>query len=401
MITDDLNRVPSVFIVSLTLVMVGLFLFIALLNGQASLAILCVLVFSMAAGARVWSRISLSGIHYDLSFDKNRLFPGETLDLSVRLENKKFLPVWLQLQIAHGGSLKIDSGETVLKNDCGLLWYQAINFGWHLRAVRRGVHCIGPIELEVGDLLGFYPKKKKISRSHDFIVYPRRVALNSVPLPRRDFFGMPGAKSPIEDPVYIYGTRDYHHRSPARYIHWKASARHNRLQEKVCEPAEQEKVLMLVRTDRFETDPSGETFERCLEAAASLAMKFVRMRYALGLVTNGRINGDGRSFLPVSRNRNQIYEIMETMARLEAKPRGKLLDILQKGMALPWGVTCVCFQFEPDHESRELNQYFKNRNVPMVTIACGLSADFPEAETKDNGMILRLIDICAKGDRLE
>ena len=65
------------------------------------------------------------------------------------------------------------------------------------------------------------------------------------------------------------------------------------------------------------------------------------------------------------------------------------------------GVTCVCFQFEPDHESRELNQYFKNRNVPMVTIACGLSADFPEAETKDNGMILRLKDICAKGDRLE
>ena len=401
MITEDLDRLPSVFIISPVLVLVGVLLFIALLNGQASLAILCMLVFSIVAGARIWSRISLSKIHSALSFDKKKLFPDEALDLSVRLENRKFLPVWLRLQIAQGGSLVMDSGETVLKKECGLLWYQAIHFDWRLRAVRRGVHRIGPLELKVGDLLGFYPKKKIIHRTHEIIIYPRRVALNPVPLPRRDFFGMPGAKSPIVDPVYIYGTRDYHQRSPARFIHWKASARHNRLQEKVCEPAEQEKVLMLIRTDRFEADPSGETFERCLEAAASLAMKFDRMRYALGLVTNGRINGDGRSFLPVSRNRNRISEMMETMARLDAKPQGKMLDILRKGMTLPWGVTCVCFQFEPDDESRELNQYFKNRNVPMVTIACGLSDDLPQEETKDARMILSLKDIRAKEGRLE
>ena len=43
----------------------------------------------------------------------------------------------------------------------------------------------------------------------DVIVYPRLVPLTPVRLPRRELFGIPGAKSPIEDPVYVYGTRRY------------------------------------------------------------------------------------------------------------------------------------------------------------------------------------------------
>lgn len=399
MLADDEARVPSVFIVPLTLIGVGLVMFMAFLNSQPALAVLCALVFLMAAGARIWSRYALSAVHHDLDLDKRRLFPGETLALSVRLENKKFLPVWLQLEIAHDGYLTAPSDQPSLQKDCGLLWYQAVGFDWRLRAARRGVHRVGPLRLKAGDLFGFYLQQKQIVRPIEIIVYPQIVALAPLLLPRRDFFGIPGARSPIEDPVYIHGTRDYHHRRPARFIHWKASARHNRLQEKVCEPAEQEKVLIMIRTDNFDADTTGRAFERCLEAAASLAVKYDHQRYAVGLATNGRLIGEGRRVLPVSRNRHQISGIMETLARLTVEPQGKLLDVIRGGAALPWGVTCIFFQYEAGLESLEVSRHLQHRGIPAVSVVCAADAAPLKQETAENHVLFRLQDILAAGER--
>ena len=74
-------------------------------------------------------------------------------------------------------------------------------------------------------------------------------------LPKRDFFGVPGGESPVNDPVYILGTSDYHYGRPSKYIHWKASARYQRLQEKVFDSSEQEKVLFLIDVGEFAKVP--------------------------------------------------------------------------------------------------------------------------------------------------
>lgn len=391
------NIAPTAFVLPLILFLVGVLLFMALLNNQYALTILCMLVFTMAAGAKAWSRLSLSRIRCDLSVDKRKMFPGEDLALAVRVENSKFLPIWLQVSIALRGSLSILSGETALKKDSGLLWYQRVSFNWQLIASRRGVHRIGPVRLVVADLLGFFPKKKQTTDFHDIIVYPRLVPLNPVLLPRRDFFGIPGARSPIEDPVYIHGTREYQHRRPARYIHWKASARHNRLQEKVCEPAEQEKILMVVCADGFAEDDSGQAFERCLEVVASLAVQFGHLKYAVGLATNGDLTGGGRATLPITRNPNHLSEILETLARLKATRAGDLVDILHRGLTLPWGVSCVCFRFRHDAASHALMGYFKHRNIPMVMIVGDQAADLKGVVPMAGEKIYRMDDIRAEG----
>jgi len=397
MTTGTEERVSSVYTLSLILVLVGLGLFAALLTRQATLTYLCILVFTMVAGAKAWSRLSIARIESDLGVDKKKMFPAETLTLSIGVANNKVLPVWLQVRVALRGAMQIASGQAVLKKDSGLLWYQRVDFRWQLTAQKRGVHRIGPVVLEVGDLLGFYPQVKQSPDFHDVIVYPRLVPLNPVRFPRCDFFGIPGVRSPIEDPIYIHGARDYQSRRPARYIHWKASARHNRLMEKVCEPAEQEKILMLVCTHRFSSDSTGESFERTLEAAASLAVEFDRRRFAVGLVTNGRLKGDGKAVLKISRNPGHLSDILETMARLEPVPAEDMVDRLQRGMTLPWGVTAVCFTYRLDRASLALNQYFKQRNIPMAVIVCDQRTDLTAAETKTSEKIYRLDDIRAKG----
>jgi uncharacterized protein (DUF58 family) len=223
--------------------------------------------------------------------------------------------------------------------------------------------------MRVGDLFGFFTKEKSTGTEIEVIVYPRLVALMSFSLPRRDFFGVPGAKSPVHDPIYILGTRDYQHWRPARHIHWKASARHNRLQEKVFEPSEQEKVLLAVEVSRFERDQASESFEQTLEAVGSLAVQCHQRGYALGLVTNGVVEG-GPSILPIGRSLQQAPFILEILARITMRTEGSLADILYRALELPWGVSCVHFSYEQDAGTQASAQFFRNKRIPTIFVAC-------------------------------
>ena len=108
------ERVPSIFIVPLILFFVGLLLFVALLNGQRNLALLTVLIFVMVAGAKIWARLSLSGIRCYMDADKKKVFPDEKLTLKIKAENQKFLPVWLQMKVPVDGSLDPLSHQSLL-----------------------------------------------------------------------------------------------------------------------------------------------------------------------------------------------------------------------------------------------------------------------------------------------
>jgi uncharacterized protein (DUF58 family) len=363
------ERVPTIFAVTLVQIFAVVFLFIALLNGRRDLTVLTLLIIGMGTGARLWSRLSLSGIKWSVSVDKRKVFPDEDLGLDIGAENTKFLPIWLQMEVPAGGLLHPSQRQTTVTKESGLLWYQRVRFRWDLTAQRRGVYRIGPPHAKVGDFFGFFLRDKILRESLEVIVYPRIVPLASFCLTRRDFFGASGAKSPVQDPVYILGTRDYQHWRPARYIHWKASARHNRLQEKVCEPTEREKVLLAVDVDQFHRNNAEEDFERTLEIVASLAVRLDEEGCAVGLVTNGIVR-DGPAVVPIARNQRQLPAILEVLARLQMQPAGDLTGIAHRALGLLWGVSCVYFSYQKDQTSHAAGHYFSFRKIPVVFIVC-------------------------------
>ena len=173
---------------------VGLLLFIALLHGDRNLTIFALLVLGMASGAKLWTRISLSGIKCHSAVDQQKVFPGQKLTLRISAENDKFLPVWLQVNVPVDNLLHPASDETTLTKESSLLWYQRAHFQWELTAQSRGVYQIGPAHIVAGDLFAFFSREKKAEEFHHIIVYPRLVSLKSFPLPRRDFFGVPGLR---------------------------------------------------------------------------------------------------------------------------------------------------------------------------------------------------------------
>ncbi len=371
------DRLPSVFIIPLMQFFVCILLFISLLYDLRDLTLLALFVLGITISARLWSRFSLKGIRYSSRIDKQKLFPGESLVLQVSAENAKLLPVWMQMSVPLVDTLALASEATHFAKDCWLLSYQQARFNWRIVARRRGVYRVGSAHMQVGDLFGFFPRAKQAAGDMDVIVYPRLVPLKPISLPRRDIFGVPGAKSPVQDPIYILGTRDYQQWAPARHIHWKASARHNRLQEKVFEPSEQEKILLAVEVSQFEENHATESFERSLEIAGSLAVQSHQRGYALGLITNGLVEG-GPSILPMGRGPQQLSAILEILARLKMRATGDLTGRLHRMPQVSWGVSCVYFSYTQDDGSRATAQYFSHKGIPMIFIVSGTGAQWKE-----------------------
>jgi uncharacterized protein (DUF58 family) len=396
---DSENRVSSLYIVPPVEFLVGIVLFCALLFRQGDLAILALVALVVGQGARLWSRFSLAGIQCTCRVDKEIVFPDETLTLNVAVENTKSLPVWLRVTVPLKEALKLSSqetGATSVSEQTGLLWYQRAWFEHRLVALRRGVHPIGPPRIVAGDLLGFFPREKKETGRLDVIVYPRLAPLKSMSFPRNDLFGVPGRKSPVQDPVYLLGTRDYQHRQPARYIHWKASARYGRLQEKVFEPSKQEKILLLVDVDRFEEKDARELFERMIEVVASLAVRFHEAKCSVGFMTNGSVY-QGPSMLRVGRDSTTPSSILNILARLDLHPVRSLEEMLGNGSALPWGLSCVYVSYERPEAQSWVERFFRNAKIPVTYILCGPGNDGDHGRKNTGERVYLLDDIRAMG----
>ncbi len=362
------RRVPSLFVTMMMLLFVGVFLFVALLTRRQELAILCLLVLGMAAGMKVWTRFSASSIRCAPLVSSRRLFAGETLLLSVDAENRKFLPVWVEVSVPVNGSSAASFSAAPLAAEADLFWFQTARFTWDVKPRRRGVYDVGPMKVASGDLFGFYITEQEIGERIDVIVYPRLVPIGPVPLPRQDFFGLPGGRSPVDDPAYLMGTRDYHHGRPARFIHWKASARHSRLQEKVFQPTQHEKVLLVVDVEQFAEHRAEEAFERTLEVVASLAVRLDRQGCSFGFVANGRMAQDGPPIVSMTKNPEQLQNVLGTLARLTMTMEETLPRLLRSLSSLPWGTSCVYFTFEENQSTRIAREYLKERRIPMVLI---------------------------------
>jgi uncharacterized protein (DUF58 family) len=373
------KRVPSLFMIPFILTGVGLLLFLALLKGQRDLTVLSLLLFCVAAGAKLWTCWSLAGIQCSARIDKRRVFPDEKLLLKARLENRKWLPVWLEARVPASGLAPGDSFTVTA--EAALLWYQKTTFRWELTAQHRGVHPIGPIGITTGDLFGFFPKEKEMAEKIEVVVYPRLVTIPKLTVPRRDFFGNPGADSPVQDPVYILGTRDYQQGQPAKYIHWKATARHQQLQEKIFEPSAQEKIFLVVNCVPFTRKGAKEAFERLLEQVASAAVQLAERGCTVGLITNGRMTGEGSAVVSPARNPRQMTALLEALARVQMEPAGDLLETLRRYGKIPGGISCLYFSLERDDAARLAQAYFRQRRIPFQFFARRPASDSTEAGT--------------------
>lgn len=308
-------------------------------------------------GSRLWSALGLKNLTARRLLVPQRLFPGEETQLHVEVENKKRLPVLLSWNqplpprlitpVTHenGLILRFFAGQVFLSS-----WAKSIHTH-RFRVAKRGYYQLPPLRLISRDGFGLFYKETFRDDNSEVIVYPALVALPSLDLTPADLIGdRPDRRPFIPDPTLVVGLKDYTPATPARFIHWKASAHQDKLMAKVVEPTANLRLYLVIDVEYFlQPAPAAAQFEEALSAAASLVMWSDSQRVPLGLLSNSCQQGkESPISVSVSSSPTQARTVLECLARARLESWGPLDDLLRKeGARLPWGTTLVVIGGKP------------------------------------------------------
>jgi uncharacterized protein (DUF58 family) len=160
---------------------------------------------------------------------------------------------------------------------------------YRLPTARRGIYRIGPLTLSVHDAFGVVETGLTLTEEDRFVVYPR--VEDVLPMPgaasREARMGsMQASRVPVG--LDFFGLREYEVGDDLRRVHWRSTARTGELMLRQDEmPWESRSTILL------DTRPSthrGESFERAVEIAASLATAMCRGRRQVRFVTTGGVD---------------------------------------------------------------------------------------------------------------
>lgn len=330
---------------------------IGLIFRQSGLLVIALLVLTAAAVGWIWNKYSLHNIEYRRSFSERRAFLGETVDVNVQVTNRKWLPVsWLRIDDECPLALTMLDGEVqpsskpnigLLSSMMSLRWFDRARWRYRLRCDKRGVYAFGPVHLLSGDLFGLFSSRVEESSQDWLIVYPTVKPITDLTLPPKEPFGdIKGRQWIFEDPSRAVGIRDYGSRDDLKRIHWKATARQQKLQVKVYEPSTTFQLVIFLDMVTLPKPWYGsipELLERGISAAASIASYAVEERFQVGLFANGcwPQSDQPLKVLP-SRNPNQLTRILEALAAVSSVPTIGIEALLNKESThLPWGATLL------------------------------------------------------------
>jgi uncharacterized protein (DUF58 family) len=164
-------------------------------------------------------------------------------------------------------------------------------------------------------------------------------------LPPKEPFGEIKAQQRIfEDPSRAAAVRDYGPQDALKHIHWKATARRQKLQVKVFEPTTTFQLVIflnMVTMPRHWHGTIPELLERVVSVGASVANYAVQKRFQVGLLANGCWpNSDQPLKVLPSRSPDQLTRILEALAAISALPTISIEELLNRESArLPWGAT--------------------------------------------------------------
>ncbi|MBM3140844.1 MAG: DUF58 domain-containing protein [Chloroflexi bacterium] len=330
---------------------------IGLVSGSVVVVAIGMLILGTGGAARLWSRLSLEEVRVRRAVSEHRLYVGETVDVTLTVENGKPIPVpWMEVQTTLPRGMQVIGGRTHLGATGSVVLDRSTSLGrkdrivWpvQLRALRRGYFRVGPTRLRSGDIFGFFEREAMTGFPPDtIVVYPRTYTLPELGLDsERPFGDLRGGNRIYEDPSRVIGTRDYQQGDPMKRIDWKATARVMRLQSRLYEPSRTESVVIVLNIPTFQQPWQGSDpvlLERGVSLAASLAHAYSDLGSSVGLIANGSFPDADRPIrIGVSNHPWQLNRLLEALAMVTSFTTSRMSEELEsKSPPLPVGATLL------------------------------------------------------------
>ncbi len=295
---------------------------------RGGLAIIGLLGLISAGVAWGWARVALNGVTVSAHFDHDHAIPGDPVELTVTVVNRKLLPVpWATLEVDLPKGLRVGessrqrlSGEQVLRLSTALAPFGRLTWRSSLNCPVRGIQRIGPIAVRAGDPFGFFTVRMEGPGPEPVVVFPVVVPVLPLTNARERLGDVRVDRHLYTDPTRIAGVRDYQPGDPFRGISWKATARIGSLQTRLEEPATSRQVMVCVNLDTHERVWEGvdsALAEATIAAAASLLSWSDANGYATGVMANGLEAGTAATLVyPPAHGPGQLARCLDGLARL-------------------------------------------------------------------------------------
>jgi len=337
----------------------GLFIFaLGVILRDGALVALTGFMLATVAFGWLWSRFAMQGISYRRTFHHRRAFEGETLEMSITIENRKWLPVtWMQVEdewpTAFGPadeSLLTASSATYLGylvNVYSLRRFERVRRRYTLQARARGIYYAGPAHLISGDPFNLFERGAQVKQRDVLIIYPKLEPLDSFGIDARDPFGeVRAAQRLFEDPARTVGVREYRRGDSFRAVHWKATAHTAQLQVRQYEPTRSMSMVLCLNVASFEQHWRGiwpQLVEHLIRVAASFVGWGLERGYAVGILANATLVQADRALLAQpSRDRDQLTHLLEMLAGITSFISREFSEfLLAESARLPWGATLL------------------------------------------------------------
>jgi uncharacterized protein (DUF58 family) len=280
---------------------------------------------ALIIGAFVWSWTSVNWVNIGRFTLARRAQVGHLLDESFTVRNISLFPK-LWLEVRDHSNLPNHHASHVVPT---LMPRKRYDWQTHTICSRRGQFTLGPMTIVSGDPFGLFQFPRKIDAMSSIIVYPPTVPVHRFATPIGSLSGGEAVRQRTHFvTTNASGIRDYQPGDSFNRIHWRSTARKNRLLVKEFELDPLADVWLfldlslqsLVERPQAKIDNGNlyappphlppSTEEYGVTVAASLAQYFVDRGRALGFVTYCPF----REIVQPDRGPRQLTRILEILA---------------------------------------------------------------------------------------
>lgn len=245
-----------------------------------------------------------------------RLWPGDKVDVELRLQLESFFPKCLlrideQLPVGLAGDPRQPPGCVV-----PMLWGDTHVYRYPLTAVHRGRYRLPALRCTALDTFDLFAASREVGPADELLVYPATVPLRDHALHSPTLVGQIRRRRPSSDGTDFRATREYRPGDELRRIHWRSTAR--RGTPIVMEFEEPASLDMFVILDASTGSLVGEGKVTNFETGVTLAASIVEHELDRGNAVGLLCQSEQRLHLPLTDERHRLLEFFEALALVEA-----------------------------------------------------------------------------------
>lgn len=353
---------------STTLLAAGSFLLLAAVL-QASLDQLyfmsaVVMATALVARLTVWA--SARGLRCERRI-ADRVFEEDLVGVTLLVSNPSRLPkVFIAVKDDLSPWLETEDSRFLIP----ALWPgQTVKLDYRARATKRGVLPVGPLRVAATDPIGIFFRDTALSGSAAAVVYPRPLDVPPHDLGGSVSFGggLAERMARAGEGMDYHGVRDYKPGDELRRIHWKATARLQRLS--VIEFQQSYAADIAIALDLLKGTDVGEGKETTLEYAVKIVATLTRRAVSSGTAVALAMHGAQGMRTAICRRDDDLLRAYELLAEAEATGETPVSTLVEEMKPLyEAGLAVLVVTSDPESRLGGMVQFLESERVSLTAV---------------------------------